>query len=146
MKSELMTVEEATRLIKRCGEQMNARYKKVVFDEWAIVSLAHKKSRILNYLGPRNDDFLKNFANDLGALRAELVKDKRGAGDFEFARHGVGTLFEAFMVLGDGIYLICNNTANSMEGITGDPRWLDAQVPFAELSDQVRATPVACAL
>ena len=45
----------------------------VVFDEWAIVSLVQNKARILSYLGPRNDDFLKNFAKDLGTLRAELV-------------------------------------------------------------------------
>jgi hypothetical protein len=141
-----MTLEEATKWIKQCGEQMNARYKKTVFDEWAIVSLAHKKSRILNYLGPRNDDFLKNFANDLGALRASLLNANHGIGDFEFTRHGVGTLFEAFMVLGEGIYLICNNTTNSMEGITKDAHWLDAQVPFVELSDQVRKSPLVYTL
>lgn len=137
-----MTLEEATKAIKRCAEQMNSRYKKVVFDEWAIVSLAQKKSRILNYIGPRNDDFLKNFANDLGALRAELLNPGRGAGDFEFTRHGVGTLFEAFMVLGDGLYLIANATANSMEGIAKDAHWIDAQVPFVELSDRVRSDPL----
>lgn len=141
-----MTLEEITRLIKQCADQMNARYKKTVFDEWAIVSLAHKKSRILNYLGPRNDDFLKNFANDLGALRTSLLKTDHGAGDFEFTRHGVGTLFEAFMVLGDGIYLISNNTMNSMDGITRDARWIDAQVPFVELSDKVRNSPLAYSL
>lgn len=141
-----MTLEEATNLAKRCAEQMNSRYKKVVFDEWAIVSLADRKSRILSYAGPRNDDFLKNFANDLGALRAELLQPDRGVGDFEFARHGVGTLFEAFMVLADGVYLICNNTMNSMDGITGDARWIDAQVPFVELSDRVRSHPLDCKL
>ncbi len=141
-----MTLEQANKLIKRCAEQMNSRYKKVVFDEWAVVSLAHKKSRILHYLGPRNDDFLKNFANDLGVLRAELVKEKRGVGDFEFARNGVGTLFEAFLVLGEGLFLICNKTDNSMDGITKDPLWLDAQVPFVELSDQFRADPLVYSL
>jgi hypothetical protein len=137
-----MNLEQANKTIQRCADQMNSRYKKVVFDEWAVVSLAHKKSRILHYLGPRNDDFLKNFANDLGALRAELVHDKRVPGDFEFARHGVGTLIEAFVVLGDGFYLICNKTDDSMEGITKDPRWLDAQVPFVELSDRFRTDPL----
>lgn len=137
-----MTLEEANKWIRQCAEQMNARYRRVVFDEWAVVSLAHKKSRILNYFGPRNDDFLKNFANDLGALRAELLHPHHGVGDFEFARHGVGTLFEAFLVMADGVYLICNNTANSMDGITTDARWLDAQVPFVELSDKVRADPL----
>jgi len=141
-----MTLEQISKLIKRCAEQMNSRYKKVVFDEWAIVSLAHKKSRILNYFGPRNDDFLKNFANDLGALRSELGNSRHGVGDFEFARHGVGTLIEAFVVLGDGLYLICNNTANSMDGITKDDRWIDAQVPFVEFSDKVRENPLVYSL
>ena len=141
-----MNLEQVTKLIKRCAEQMNSRYKKVVFDEWAVVSLAHRKSRILNYLGPRNDDFLKNFANDLGALRTQLGDSRHGVGDFEFARHGVGTLIEAFLVLGDGLYLICNNTANSMDGITKDDRWIDAQVPFVELSDQVRTDPLVYTL
>ena len=139
-----MTIEEATKWIKQCAEQMNSRYKRVVFDEWAIVSLEHRKSRILSYMGPRNDDFLKNFANDLGALRTELLQPHHGVGDFEFARHGVGTLFEAFMVLADGVYLICNNTRNSMDGITVDARWIDAQVPFVELSDKVRGHPLVC--
>jgi hypothetical protein len=137
-----MTLEEATKLIKGCVEQMNARYKATLFDEWAIVSLADNKSRILNYAGPRNDDFLKNFANDLGALRAELVKDRHGVGDFEFARHGVGTAFEAFVVLGEGLYLICNNTKETMESIAKNPRWLEAQKPFAEFSDKVRLNPL----
>ena len=137
-----MNIEETTKSIKQCSEQMNSRYQSVVFDEWAIVSLIQKKSRILNYLGPRNDDFLRNFANDLGALRAELHNSKHGVGDFEFTRHGVGTLFEAFMVLGDGLFLICNNTMNSMDGLTRDARWIDAQVPFVELSDKVRANPL----
>jgi hypothetical protein len=137
-----MTIEEISKLIKRCAEQMNSRYQKVVFDEWAIVNIAHKKSRIFHYIGPRNDDFLQNFANDLGALRVELAKEQHGVGDFEFARHATGTLFEAFMVLGEGIYLTCNNTKKTMEEITKDQHWLDAQVPFVELSDKVRSSPL----
>ena len=137
-----MTVDEALRHVKKCADQMNDRYGKTVFDEWAIISLAQNKGRILAYMGPRNDDFLKNFAQDLGALRAELLKDNYHTGDFEFARHAVGTGFEAFMVMGDGIYLICNNTKSSMNEIARNPRWLNAQVPFAELSDLVRANPM----
>ena len=56
---------------------------------------------------------------------------------------GVGTGFEAFMVLGDGLYVICNNTQASMTEISKDPKWINAQVPFAELSDRVRANPLA---
>ena len=121
---------------------MDSRYGKRVFDEWGIVSLIENRARVLAYIGPRNDEFLKNFVQDLGVLRAELHNNKFGVGDFEFSRHGVGTGHEAFMVLGPGIYLICNNTKESMDSITRDPRWLDAQVPFAELSEKIRANPL----
>lgn len=140
-----MTLEETIGLIKKCAKEMDARYGQTVFDEWAIVSLAENKARVLAYIGPRNDDFLKNFAKDLGALRAELPNEAYGAGDFEFARHGIGTGFESFMVLGRAIYLICNNTRESMDTIAKNPRWLAAQVPFAELSDKIRANPLAVA-
>lgn len=137
-----MTVNQAVKLIQSCAEQMNARYKKVVFDEWAIISLAEHKGRLLAYIGPRKQGFQQNFLTDAGALRAGLLTQEHTVGDYEFARHGVGTGFEAFMVLGQGVYLICNNTVQSMDGITQDPHWLSAQVPFVELSDKVRDEPL----
>ena len=140
-----MTLEEAVGLVKGCATEMDARYGKTVFDEWAVLSLAENKARVLAYIGPRNDDFLKNFAKDLGTLRTELLTESYGPGDFEFARHGTGTGFESFMVLGRALYLICNNTRDTMETIAKNPRWLAAQVPFAELSDKVRAHPLAVA-
>lgn len=137
-----MTLDEAKNLIKVCIGQMDACYGKTVFDEWSVLSLAENKARILAYVGPRNDDFLKNFANDLGSLREELLGANYGVGDFAFARHGVGTRFEAFMVLGIAIYLICNNTHESMDTIAKNPKWLNAQVPFAELGDKLRMNPL----
>ena len=137
-----MTLDEAKNLIKSCASEMDAHYGKTVFDEWAVVSLAENKARVLAYIGPRNDDFLKNFANDLGTLRAELHNASYGVGDFAFTRHGVGTSFEAFMVLGVGIYLICNNTRETMDMIAKDPQWLSAQVSFAELSEGIRSNPL----
>lgn len=134
-----MTLNEAVNRIKTCAKQMDARYGQTVFDEWAVISLAENKARVLAYIGPRNDDFLKNFTTDIGALRSELNDTNYGVGDFAFSRHGTGTLFEAFMVLGAGFYLICNNTRESMDTITKNPRWLGAQVPFAELSERFRS-------
>ncbi len=125
-----------------CAGQMNARYKKVVFDEWAIISLAHNKGRLLAYTGPRKAGFQQNFLDDAGPLRSGLLGKPGDAGDFEFARHGVGTGFESFMVLGEGSFLICNNTVQSMDGITQDPLWLSAQVPFVEFSEKVRQDPL----
>lgn len=140
-----MTLEEAVNLIKTCANEMDARYGQTVFDEWAVLSLAENKARVLAYIGPRNDVFLQNFAKDLGALRKELLNEAYGAGDFEFERHGVGTGFESFLVLGRALYLICNNTRESMDTIAKNPRWLAAQVPFAELSEKFRANPLAVA-
>ena len=138
----IMTLDEAKTLIKQCAGQMDSCYGKTVFDEWAVLSLAENKARVLAYVGPRNDDFLKNFANDLGSLREELLGADYGVGDFAFARHAAGTHFEAFMVLGLAIYLICNNTGESMDTIAKDPKWLQAQVPFAELGDRLRMNPL----
>lgn len=138
-----MTLEEISGQIKTGADAMNSRYGSVVFDEWAVVSLVENKARVLFYTGPRNDEFLKNFVKDLGALRADLLGGTFGPGDFEFSRHAVGTDIEAFLVLGLGLYLICNNTRESMETISKNPRWLAAQVPFVELAERVRSHPLA---
>lgn len=137
-----MTLDQASELIKNCAEQMNARYQQIVFDEWAVVALSDNKGRLLSYSGPRRTGFQQNFLNDAGALRAGLRAEGGNAGDFEFARHGVGTGFESFMILGKGVFLICNNTVQSMDGITKDPRWLGAQVHFVDLSEKIRQDPV----
>ncbi|HEV2691485.1 MAG TPA: hypothetical protein VG347_01165 [Verrucomicrobiae bacterium] len=140
-----MTLEEIGQQIKICKEQMDSRYGSSVFDEWAVVSLVENRARVLAYTGPRNDDFLKNFARDLGSLRASLTSDSFGAGDFEFARHSTGTGYEGFLVVGQGLFLICNNTSDSLESIAKNPRWLAAQVPFVEMAERVRTSPLAVA-
>lgn len=140
--SIFMTLDETFDEIKACASHMDSRYGTTVFDEWAIVSLVENKARVMAYIGPRNDEFLANFVQDLGVLRAELHNENYSVGDFEFSRHGVGTGHEAFMVLGPGLYLICNNTRESMDAIAKNPRWLNAQVSFAELGDRIRANPL----
>ena len=137
-----MTLDQAKQLIKVCAEQMHARYTKPVFDEWAIVSFANQIGHVLAYIGPRKDGFKKNFAADAASLSAGLLSEQYDVGDFEFARHGVGTGFESFLVLGKAVYLICNNTEQSMDNIAKDSKWLEAQVPFVELSDKFRGDPL----
>src|SRR5205823_5167906 len=137
-----MNFDQAKSEIKRCAEQMNARYNGVVFDEWAVVSLAQGRLQVLNYAGGRVVDFKKQFLKDAGALLPGLLTGRHEPGYFEFAHTGVGTGFESFMALGKGMYLIWNNTAKSMDNIAQDPRWLAAQVPFAELVDRFCADPL----
>ncbi len=128
--------------IRSCAARMDAHYGQTVFDEWVVVSLRQQQASILGYVGPRTDAILKHFTDDLGPLRMALLNGSYQVGDFEFARQGKGTKFEAFMTLGDGVYLICNNTQFTMDDIAKNPNWLTAQVPFAELSDRLRASPL----
>ena len=137
-----MTLDQANQFIQACADQMNARYRDVVFDEWAIVKFVQRQGQVLAYTGPRRDDFQKNFASDLTELRVGLLSNTHGVGDFEFARHGVGTKSEAFLVIGQGIYLICNHTSRTMDDITKNPLWLNAQISFAELAEKFRADPL----
>lgn len=137
-----MNLVETMNAVRSCATQMNAQYGKPVFDEWAVVSLLQQQARVLGYVGPRNDEFLKSFAADLGQLRTALLNGNYQVGDFEFARDNAGTKFEAFMTLGEGLYLICNNTQSNMNDIAKNPKWLSAQEPFAALSDKVRSSPV----
>lgn len=140
-----MILAHALEKVKQASETMNARYGQVLFDEWAVVSLQTGRERVVFYLGPRKEDFHQNFGHDLGTLRAEVLTAKHEPGHFDFARHAVGTGFEAFVCVGDELYLICNNTQRTMDEIAGDARWLEAQKSFAALTDSFRADPLASA-
>lgn len=138
-----MDLRETMHAIRACAAQMDAQYGKTVFDEWVVVSLQEPQPCVLGYIGPRPEACAENFVRDLGSLRASLLHGGYQVGDFEFARCAAGPSFEAFMALGAGRYLICNNTQSSMEVIAKDPRWLVAQVPFAELSERLAAGSLA---
>lgn len=138
-----MNLADAVEKVRKCGEQMNARYGKTVFDEWALVSLKRGDERIVHYSGPRRDHFQKNFKDDLGSMRAELLTAKHAPGHYDFARHGVGTGFEAFVCVGSDLYLICNNTQRSMDDIARDQRWLEAQKAFAAMTEDFSGDAVA---
>lgn len=142
-----MTMEQAWKSILHCAEQMNTRYREVVFDELAIVSISDNSTRAMSYQGPRKEEFADSFPKDSAGLRASLRSGGQTyeAGDFEFSHDGTGTGFEAFMMLGKGLCLICNNTGKSMEGISKNPRWLEAQIPFAELGEEFRGNPLLAA-
>ena len=137
-----MTLEQAKNLVGESLARMNQLYRDTVFDEWAIVRFREGKGLLLSYSGPRKQDFQENFLRDAGSLRAGLFGKNHPPGEFEFTRQSVGTGFESFLALGDGTYLILNNTVRSMDEIARNPLWISAQVPFAELSEAVREDPL----
>jgi hypothetical protein len=140
-----MSLEQAWESVLNCAQEMNSRYREVVFDELAIVSIADNQTQTMSYAGPRQEAFTDSFPKDSAALRNTVRQGGQiyDAGDFEFSHEGAGTGFEAFMILGKGLCLICNNTGKSMDGISKNPRWLEAQIPFAELGDKFRSNPLA---
>jgi len=137
-----MTLEDALKLISATAERMNRLYKETVFDEFAIVVFRQNKAKLLKYIGPRKDDFQKNFLSDVQEIKLDLIANKHNIGDFEFSQTGVGTKVEAFLVLSDGIFLLCNHTSRSMSDIARNSMWLSAQVPFVEMSDRFRSDPL----
>jgi hypothetical protein len=137
-----MNLEAAIQAVRSHVQRINELYQKTAFDEWALVAVLGLKGRVLHYEGPRKDDFQKNFAHDAQAFTADLRDPDRHIGDFDFNRHGSGTRFDAILVVGDGLFLLCNHTASSISAITHDPLWLSAQVAFVEMSDQFRSDPL----
>lgn len=129
-----MELSSAESLVKKYFARLNKVYAREVFDEFSIVSLASAGGHILAYHGPRADDFSHEFADDMTLLRKEILTDRPEGGNFGFTREGAGSYFDAYIALGNDFFLICNNTLKSMEEITKDPLWLEAQTHFVELS------------
>ncbi len=137
-----MTIAQATELVNKAVTRMNEAYGRPVFDEWAIVDLTTIQGQIFEYSGPRHAEFLKDFLENLVPLRQEMLKDDLEPGDFSFVRDARGADFDAFIVLGENLYLLCNHTVKDMEDITRDPQWKLAQASFVSLSERFRMTPV----
>jgi hypothetical protein len=137
-----MNFEKASQIITDCAVQMTRLYGSAVFNELVIVSFVGDREEVVGYVGPRPERVQNDFAQDLRALKEELFSSKHGIGEFEFARSAEGTHFDAFIVVGEWLYLICNNTSLSMNEITKKAEWRQAQVPFVEMSERFRADPL----
>lgn len=136
-----MQWNEAINLIQSCGTRMAALYGSSVFDEWAVLKVNGSAS-VGYYMGPRPSEFLANLPRDSAALVREASDRHYSPGEFEFARDAAGTAYDAFLVLGGGCILVCNNVRLSMTEIRQSPAWLKAQVPFVEMTERFRADPL----
>ena len=138
----LMKLDAANSLITAALGRMDALYNRIVFDEWVVVSLQADGGGILAYRGPRAESYRRQFATDVGPLRAEMMGKRFEVGDFEFAPAATGTRFDVCLRIGETTYLIGNHTGKSMAEIRQDARWLEAQKAFVELSNKFRADPL----
>jgi hypothetical protein len=113
-----------------------------VFDEWALVEKNSGGWKLIEYGGNRKTEFLAEFNTDVAALRNTLDPSKTHIGDFAFSHEGHGTGFDAHMCVGEGLFLLFNNTAKSTGDITSNPKWTNAQIHFAELLEAFIADPL----
>jgi len=137
-----MTLADARPVILAALGRMNAAYAAPVFDEWVLVAFKPERGTLLAYEGPRPDTYKPQFTGDLLAMREELAGQKLGVGDFAFAAGAAGTQYDACLRLGDNSYLFLNHTARTMGDIRQNPRWREAQVHFAALSEKFRNDPL----
>lgn len=139
-----MQLDTAINQIEKLFTQMDALYGGSVFDEIAVVGFDEKQVKVYDYKGPREAEFQADFAEDSQALRRELLAAKtENGGEFSFTREGHGARTDAYICLGPGLYLFCNNTLKSMKEITQDPNWLNAQGEFLNLSQYFAVDPLA---
>ena len=138
-----MNLKSALLRIDQSFAKLNEAYRRAVFDELAIVGLSGSDLVLHYYRGPREAEFLAEFADDSISLRKELTKDQTSqGGEFSFTREGEGSNIDAYICLGVGVYLFCNATEKSMPEITADPAWLDAQGEFLNASQLFAVDPL----
>lgn len=138
-----MNLQTAVSRISKSSSKMDAAYGRPVFDELAILGLDGGELKLHHYKGPNESGFLSEFADNTMALRKELTEDQTGlGGEFSFTREGEGAGMDAYICLGPEVYLFCNNTQKSMQEVTQDPKWLDAQGEFLNLSQYFSVDPL----
>lgn len=137
-----MKLPTARFVIARTMERMAGLYGQPVFDEWALLVPGAGMGGVPAYEGPRADEFRAQLPKDAQPILARLAGQKLALGGFEFAAQGEGTHLDAIMQVGEGAFLVCNNTRKSMADIRADARWLKAQTAFVELSELFRVDPL----
>ncbi len=143
--SHHMTPPLALEKIRTAFVRMDTFYGRTVFDEWAVLSIEGPRIAVLAYEGPRRDTFAEQVRRDLVTLQNETQNERRDPGAFAFSREAEGPAVDAYIVLGTSLYLVCNNTQESIAQLALDPQWRKAQVPFADLAELFRHHPLISA-
>ncbi|MFQ3224615.1 MAG: hypothetical protein ACI8Z5_000865 [Lentimonas sp.] len=139
-----MNLESAIARIQKSFAKLNEAYGRPVFDELAIVQVSDVSTLSLHYYeGAREADFLNEMLEDSVALRNDVGDTRNNlGGEFGFTREGGGEGIDAYICLGPRVFLLCNNTKQSMEEVTQDGRWLTAQGDFLNASQYFAIDPL----
>jgi hypothetical protein len=139
-----MNLESAITRIRKSFTKLNEAYGRPVFDEIAIVQTSEATTLSLKYYeGAREAEFLNELMEDSVALRNDVGDTRNNlGGEFGFTREGGGEGIDAYICLGPRVFLLCNNTKQSMEEVTRDARWLTAQSEFLNASQYFAVDPL----
>jgi len=138
-----MIASLALEKIRTTFVRMDAFFGRTVFNEWAVLSAEGPRLSVVAYEGPRAATFAQEVRRDLLQLQNDSQGERRDPGAFAFARSAQGSAIDAYIVVGPSLYLVCNNTGETVEELARDPHWRQAQVPFAELAEVFRHHPMA---
>jgi hypothetical protein len=136
-----MTLDQAIQLIEQCSDRMNEKYGGIVFDEWLVVRFGENDT-IVAHSGPRGERLIEDYSRDIQAIHNHIISEGRSIGDFAFTHQGHGTRFDAFVMIGESLFLLWNNTGSATTHITRNPSWKVAQTEFVALTDVIRENPV----
>lgn len=137
-----MDLSAAQERIRKALNAMQACYRQPVFDEWAIVSIREGDFEVISYQGERDK---KNLIRDVSSIYTQLTSKAHYPGEFDFTFDGHEELFDAYMAIGDCLFVLFNNTETSTAHITASPLWKKAQGEFVDLGDAFAADPVTAA-
>lgn len=110
---------------------------KEVFDEVLLVSFYGDALHLDWHMSTRNEQEIRaSFLKDFKLIRAEVIEGDYLPGDFHFDNEAEGSVFDSFIYIGRGQYLVLNSVELSMNEVKEQGNWIAAQPHFVNLAAQ----------
>jgi hypothetical protein len=138
-----MDIGNAVKRVRKTCDQLNLQAGRTIFNEWALVEIHGDQWGVHAYQSPREEDFQKNFGSDVKELSDLLHPDEMTPGDFDFIRDGYGTKFDAYLCIGDHLFVLFNNTRETTDQFSSCPNWKLAMKRFERLMESFMTDPVS---
>lgn len=137
-----MTKEEAIKQIEHTLEDLNNQIKYTIFNEWILISVTPRSWDILKYSGPRQSEFFSHLSEDLTSVHQKMNDLNPIPGEFDFSYEGYGKAFDAYMCIGEKLYILFNNTLKNADEIKAHINWKKAERKIRNLQQKFMDDPV----
>lgn len=136
-----MNLSEIQIAVQTALDAMNRVYDpkgmKEVFDEVLLVSFNGDALHLNWHMSTRNEQEIRaSFLKDFKLIRAEVIEGDYLPGDFHFDNEAEGSVFDSFIYIGRGQYLVLNSVELSMNEVKEQGNWIAAQPYFVNLAAQ----------